>query len=75
MSPDGPALIKSFIDYFPDVTPVLSGSHPGARGYLSAASVTTFGRSGFCEVSVMEVSLGDAGQRSHLRTSLGPTSQ
>lgn len=74
MSSDGPALIKSFMDYFLDVTPVLSGSHPGARGYLSAAPVT-FGRSGFCEVSVMEVSLGDAGQRSHLRTSLGPLSQ
>ena len=63
MSPHGPVLIKSFIYYFLDITPVLSGCHPGARGYLSAAPVTTFGRSGFCVVSAVEVSLGDSGQR------------
>ena len=63
MSPDGPVLINSFIYYFLDVTPVLSGSHPGALGYLSAAPIATFGQSGFCVVSTMEFSPGDSGQR------------
>ena len=63
MSPDGPVSINSFIYYFLDVTPVLSASHPGARGYISAAPVATFGRSGLRVVSAMEVSLGDSGQR------------